>query len=172
MKKLSTISLFIFAVVVIAILVAGLVFYQDKKNNQIANYGTGVMVQDTVNQLATSGKSLVLDMTEIAKHNKQTDCWILINGKVYNITSYFGSHPGGNDTMTATCGKNATAAYATKNPSANRSSGSSAHSSSANSMLGNYYLGDLNQTIGQQKIIQTNSIVTPVARGDDDEWDD
>jgi len=162
MKKLSTISLFIFGVIVTAILVAGLVFYQDKKNNKVSDFNTGVLVRDTINQLNASGKSLVLDMAEISKHNKQTDCWMLISGKVYNITSYFGSHPGGNDTMAATCGKDATVAYATKDPNASSSSSSKdSHSRDAKSLLSDYYLGDLNQTIGSQDLSTKNVVTIP-----------
>lgn len=168
MKKLSTISLFIFAVIVIAVLVAGLVFYQDNKNNKVANSTTGALVEDTVSQLVASGKNLVLNMEEIGKHNKQTDCWLLINGKVYNITSYFGSHPGGNSTMSATCGTDATLAYSTKDPYAKNNTRGQSHSSGAKNMLSDYYIGDLNQTIGDQKIIETNTIV-PKTNGDDDE---
>lgn len=147
MKKLTTISLFIFGVVVTAILVAGLVFYQNKKDNQVANYGAGNKVSDTVNQITSSGKSLTLNMAEIAKHNKQTDCWFIINGKVYNITSFFGSHPGGNSAMTPSCGKDATSAYATQDPYATSSGSRSAHSSRAQNLLTDYYIGDLNQNI-------------------------
>jgi cytochrome b involved in lipid metabolism len=172
MKKLSTISLFIFGVVVTAVLVAGLVFYQDKNNNQVANNQAGILAQDTINQLTATGKSLILNMEEIGKHNKQTDCWMLIDGKVYNITSYFGSHPGGNPKMLATCGEDATAEYATKNPSATSSSGGSSHSSSATGMLANYYIGDLNQTIGAQKITETNTVVAPPSNGEDDDEED
>ncbi len=158
MKKLSTISLFIFGVIVTAILVAGLVFYQNKKDNQVANNQTSVVAQDLINQITSSGKTLILDMSEISKHNKQSDCWLLINGKVYNITSYFGSHPGGNSTMSATCGKDATSAYATKDPYAKNTKGGQSHSSGAKNLLGDYYIGDLNQTIGVQN--QKNNIPT------------
>jgi len=175
MNKLANISLFIFGVVVTAILVAGLVFYQDKKDNQNGTVTIPVdIVQSTINQINSDSKgitsqnvvvktnttttnnttvtkvtSITLGMEEIAKHNKQTDCWILINGKVYNITSYFGSHPGGSETMALTCGKDATDAYYTQDPYATTSSSRSAHSSEAKSLLDNYYLGDLGQTISK-----------------------
>jgi cytochrome b involved in lipid metabolism len=164
MKKLTTVSLFIFGVVVTAILVAGLIFYQNKKDNQVANLGTNNKGLDTINQLKLSGKNITLNMAEIAKHNKQSDCWYLISGKVYNITSFFGSHPGGNSAMTPSCGKDATAAYNTQDPYATTSSGRSAHSSRAKSMLNDYYIGNLNQTIGGEKITQTNTIVAPTIK--------
>ncbi len=161
MKKLTTISLFIFGIIVTAILVAGLVFYQSKKNNQILNSKTGNSIPSTtvkpITTPSTTGKpitipsarNITLNMTEIAKHNKSSDCWMLISGKVYNITSYFGSHPGGGNTMTPSCGKDATAAYMTKDPYASTSSSRSAHSSNALSLLNDYYIGNLNQTISK-----------------------
>ncbi|NVN97063.1 cytochrome b5 domain-containing protein, partial [Candidatus Nomurabacteria bacterium] len=112
-----------------------------------------------------------LNATEIAKHNNSSDCFLLISGKVYNITSFFGSHPGGNATMAATCGTDATAAYYTKDPYATSTSGGRGHSSNAQSMLASYYVGDLNQAIGVQAVTQTNSVVAPTRRGND-EWDD
>lgn len=172
MKKLTTVSLFIFGVVVSAILTAGLVFYQNNKGNQGANSQTGSYIQNTINKISTSGGSLTLNMTEISKHNIQSDCWMLINGKVYDITNYFGIHPGGSGVMDATCGKDATSAYNTKDPYSTSSSTSSAHSSGAVGLLGNYFIGNFNQTINQQtlpKIYSTNSVppVNNVSSNDD-----
>ena len=173
MKTLSTISLFIFGIILTAILTAGLVFYQNNKTgNNIAGNQTENLVQSTINSLTSGGKSITLDMTEIAKHNKSSDCFMLISGKVYNITSFFGSHPGGNATMLATCGTDATAAYATRDPYAKTSGTKVNHSKSAQSMLNDYYIGDLNQTIGQQKVTATNAVVAPKTTGGDGEWDD
>lgn len=175
MKKLSTISLFIFGVIITTILVAGLVFYQNNKNNQITNTKSSNLIQSTISKNGTRvpavtskitsntgsattkttpiptpvKKTLVLNMTEITKHNKSTDCWMLISGKVYDITSFFGSHPGGNSTMSPSCGKDATDAYDTKDPYSTSTRGGRGHSSRAQSMLGDYYIGNFNQTISQ-----------------------
>lgn len=160
MKKLATISLFVFGVIVTAVLTAGLVFYQNKKDSQTSTPTTNSININKTTTVKTPIKinssvikpvvnSIILSMTEIAKHNTQSDCWMLISGKVYNITNYFGSHPGGSRMMSETCGKDATDAYYTQDPNATSSSSKSAHSSRAQSLLNSYYLGDLNQAIGK-----------------------
>lgn len=37
---------------------------------------------------------------EIEKHNKDDDCWIVVDGKVYDATSVLGWHPGGRAAVT------------------------------------------------------------------------
>ena len=32
---------------------------------------------------------------EVAKHNTPADCWLLIHGKVYDVTRWVPHHPGG-----------------------------------------------------------------------------
>ncbi|MBA0815996.1 hypothetical protein Gohar_000706 [Gossypium harknessii] len=36
-------------------------------------------------------------MQEASQHNTKDDCWIVIDGKVYDVTSYLDEHPGGDD---------------------------------------------------------------------------
>jgi len=36
---------------------------------------------------------------EIKKHNKRKDCWVVIRGKVYNVTSFLDEHPGGGEVV-------------------------------------------------------------------------
>lgn len=152
MKKLATISLFVFFCTVTAILTAGLVFYQNKKNTT-SSVKTDNLMQTDISKLSSQGVK-VLDMIEIAKHNKESDCWMLINGKIYDVTSYFGKHPGGSVAMLATCGKDATDAYKTKDPYAISSGSKTAHSRNAINLLDNFYIGDLNQKISAQALDQ------------------
>jgi len=164
MKKLSTVSLFIFGVVLTAVLTSGLVFYQNNKNtssNSSTNTLSENLVKNEINKINPAGGTITLDIAEISKHNKSNDCWMLISGKVYDVTSYFGSHPGGNSTMSPTCGTDATAAYATRDPYAKTSGTRVAHSSKAKSLLENYYLGDLNQVIGESNNKTNPSVVAP-----------
>lgn len=42
---------------------------------------------------------------EIEKHDKPDDCWIVINGKVYDATSVLEWHPGGSAPILGHAGK-------------------------------------------------------------------
>ena len=49
---------------------------------------------------------------EIAQHNQEGDCWLIIEGKVYDVSPYMSKHPGGSDIMIANSnGEDASEAY-------------------------------------------------------------
>lgn len=72
-------------------------------------------------------------LAEVAQHNTVSDCWIIIGGKVYNITAYFGSHPGGDGALSQYCGQDATEGFATKDKDPGV-----AHSQAASSQLAQF----------------------------------
>merc|ERR1711959_728158 len=45
---------------------------------------------------------------ELKKHNKKTDCWVAIKGKVVDVTSFLKDHPGGLKTLLKQGGKEST----------------------------------------------------------------
>ena len=57
---------------------------------------------------------------EVAKHNSGSDCWSVVNGQVYDLTSYVTSHPGGSTVIKAICGKDGSAAFSGQHGSASK----------------------------------------------------
>lgn len=55
--------------------------------------------------------------SQVALHNTRNDCWFSYKGHVYNITAYFGSHPGGDQNLLNYCGQNVDVAFDTKGKS-------------------------------------------------------
>lgn len=153
-KIIVGIVLFIFWTIVTAVLTAGLVFYQNNKTGQGTANGTNPGL------IIPAGQSVTLNAAEVAKHNSAGDCWMILNGKVYDFTGFLASHPGGIGTMTPYCGADGSLAYTTKDLNPGRS-----HSSYAYSLLSSYYLGDLNQTINSSQVTQVKSQGASAAQG-------
>jgi cytochrome b involved in lipid metabolism len=38
--------------------------------------------------------SKVYSLAEVAAHNTAEDCWIIVHGKVYDVTKFLNEHPG------------------------------------------------------------------------------
>jgi len=68
---------------------------------------------------------------EVALHNTQNDCWIIISGKVYDITEWAPHHPGGAGIARMYAGKEATAEFGDY------------HSTEAVAHMANFCVGDL-----------------------------
>merc|ERR1712137_982159 len=59
----------------------------------------------------TKGAMLQVTPTELRKHRKRDDCWMALNGRVFNVTAYMEYHPGGAKTVMSGAGKDATALF-------------------------------------------------------------
>ena len=51
-------------------------------------------------------KTYTLD--EIKTHNKENDCWIIVNKKVYDVTKFINNHPGGKQCLLKKAGTDCT----------------------------------------------------------------
>ncbi|KAL1977937.1 hypothetical protein VTN31DRAFT_796 [Thermomyces dupontii] len=57
------------------------------------------------------GEGRLLTVQEIAKHNTSSDCWLVINGQVWDLTDFLEQHPGGSAIILKYAGRDATKAY-------------------------------------------------------------
>ncbi|KAI4980826.1 cytochrome b5-like [Hordeum vulgare subsp. vulgare] len=57
------------------------------------------------------GGGKVYSFQEVRKHSERQDCWLIISGKVYDVTPYMEEHPGGDEVLLACTGKDATADF-------------------------------------------------------------
>ncbi|KAL9615290.1 MAG: hypothetical protein Q9167_000261 [Letrouitia subvulpina] len=59
----------------------------------------------------TEAKPQKLDGKEVAKHNNDKDCWVIIHGQAYDVTEFKEEHPGGKSIILRWAGKDATETY-------------------------------------------------------------
>ncbi|KAK5114649.1 hypothetical protein LTR62_002222 [Meristemomyces frigidus] len=52
-----------------------------------------------------------VSISELSKHNTQDDLWIVVNGKVYDLSKFAPNHPGGPDALYASAGKDGSETY-------------------------------------------------------------
>lgn len=37
----------------------------------------------------------IISVQEVQQHNKESDCWVIIHGRVFDLTKFLSDHPGG-----------------------------------------------------------------------------
>lgn len=47
------------------------------------------------NEAPPKGQQPQYSLSEVAKHNTPEDCWVIVHGSVYDVSSYVPRHPGG-----------------------------------------------------------------------------
>lgn len=82
-------------------------------------------------------------MQEASEHNSAGDCWVVIAGKVYDVSSYLEDHPGGDDVLLEVTGKDATDEFE-----------DAGHSKSARELMESFFVGELDTSdIPQLEIV-------------------
>ncbi|KAG6598642.1 Cytochrome b5 isoform A, partial [Cucurbita argyrosperma subsp. sororia] len=76
--------------------------------------------------------SALYSIEEVSQHSSNDDCWIIIDGKVYDLTSYLDEHPGGDDVIVAATGRDATDDFE-----------DAGHSKDARELMEKFYIGEL-----------------------------
>uniref|UniRef100_F6RNJ3 Cytochrome b5 heme-binding domain-containing protein n=1 Tax=Monodelphis domestica TaxID=13616 RepID=F6RNJ3_MONDO len=71
-------------------------------------------------------------LEEVAKHNSAKDLWLVIHGRVYDVTSFVVEHPGGEKVLMEQAGRDGTEGFE-----------GAGHSSDAREMLGQFCIGEI-----------------------------
>ena len=85
---------------------------------------------------AKQAATLGFTSEQVAKHNTKEDCYLIINGNVYNVTSFIDQHPGGAERILFFCGQDATQAFMTRGDKGN-------HPDKAQKLLENFRIGSI-----------------------------
>ncbi|CAK9163451.1 unnamed protein product [Ilex paraguariensis] len=91
------------------------------------------------------GDGKVFTLAEVSDHTTSNDCWIVISGKVYDVTKFLEDHPGGDEVLLTATGKDATDDFEDVG-----------HSTSARAMLDEFYVGDFDTST-----VSTQTTYTP-----------
>jgi cytochrome b involved in lipid metabolism/uncharacterized membrane protein len=94
--------------------------------------------------------------TDVAKHATESDCWSVVNGVVYDLTSYVSSHPGGSSAISNICGKDGSSSFTNQHNT----------QSKPNSVLSGFLLGAVGTSITTDA---AKKVVTPPASSNNDE---
>jgi len=84
-------------------------------------------------------------LSEVAKHATLEDCWMVIEGAVYDVSDYVLRHPAPQEALKPWCGREATEGMRTKGDDSGNYSGDKTgdHSARAWRMLERYRIGEL-----------------------------
>jgi L-lactate dehydrogenase (cytochrome) len=86
--------------------------YMQARQQRLSAQSTPTTMSDS-----SDSQQPYLNGNEVANHKSRSSCWVIIAGKVYDVTEYLDSHPGGSQILLQYGGKDATAMYAPIHPS-------------------------------------------------------
>lgn len=84
--------------------VGGLAFWQQEKAEE-------EQLVHEMQQQETAAEQGTYSLADVAKHGSESDCWAVIDGRVYNLTTWIPRHPGGKQAIMSLCGKDGSAAF-------------------------------------------------------------
>ena len=117
--------------------------YFISSNNASSNSNTQTSQNDQATSTQNTEPDKEYSVEEVKTHSSQTDCWTIIAGDVYDITSYIPRHPGGDEILKA-CGNEGTTLFTSRTTEDGQKVGSgTAHSVSAENILISFKIGTI-----------------------------
>lgn len=62
-------------------------------------------------ETAPAASERKISLVDVSTHNQANDCWLAVDGGVYDVTEFVTKHPGGDKILNG-CGKDATVMFA------------------------------------------------------------
>lgn len=81
---------------------------QESDTSQTADSDELIQVDNTSPVDENTNSEQVYTIAQVAENSNKNSCWTIINGSVYDITSYVPNHPGGESEILQICGKDGT----------------------------------------------------------------
>ena len=139
-KKLTILILTILITIGVGLYVLTVNNKSDNNNTSDDNSNKTINLSDETTQI---NKPKTFTFEDVSSHNKANDCWTIIDGGVYDITSYVPKHPGGNEILLA-CGVDGTSLFEQRITNSGETVGSGQpHGSGAKSQLSRLQIGTL-----------------------------
>jgi len=110
-------------------------------------------------KVSTPAGAINLSNSEIKTHNLKSDCWSIVNGNVYNLTSYVKNHPGGAPVIANICGKDGSKAFVNQHNTQGK----------PNNVLSSFLLGPVGASITAEA---GQKVIAPPAASNGDESDE
>lgn len=83
-------------------------FEDDSAMESDGMMGSNGTMESNDSMMESNGTMMEVDSDELSMHGSPSDCWILYDGEIYDVTSYLLQHPGGAGAITPYCGKDDT----------------------------------------------------------------
>lgn len=122
----------IVALCVLAVMIGSGVFYIFMKSAS-----TSPKLKRGITDIAVTpaAENTAYSLSDVSKHNSAASCYSIINGKVYDLTSWIGQHPGGPQRILMICGKDGSSLFNAQHSGQSR----------PENELANYYIARLEQ---------------------------
>jgi cytochrome b involved in lipid metabolism len=109
-----------------------------------ASAGPDEKVKDEPVAVKPGVPSTVFTLADLEKHDSETDCWIAVNGVVYDTNPYLTEHPGGAQSITMNAGQEVTEEF------------TAIHSRKAWALLDKYAIGTLKTDGASVKTVEAS----------------
>lgn len=111
MKRIVVVSLLVFITIV---LVVGLAWLGADQADRVATVPDQPGNEPVSRPAPPEEVDAPLTPADVALHDTRADCWIIVRGRVYDVTYYIDEHPAPPETIVDTCGTDATFEFETK----------------------------------------------------------